>query len=129
MTNFWRSNFNEYSMPAAAVVLTPEAGGGGNVPSAYATIIGGKVVYDKSPTAFCSVSFNRVLQAYGGTLKPEAVAGVPISYAKVVDGLPRFVLLIPVRLCRDPFSVYPFFDSFRCHRVDPATGYQTVYRY
>ena len=75
-----------FTMPAAAVVLTPEAGAHGNVSSSYATVDGGKVVYNKSPTAFCSVTFNKILEAYGGTLKPEAVAGVPTSYATVIAG-------------------------------------------
>ena len=98
-----------FTMPAVAVVLTPEAGAGGSIPSAYATVTGGKVVYDKSPTAFCSVSFNRVLQAYGGTLKPEAVAGVPTSYAKVVDGK---VVFNDVPIAYEPIAYHSIFTAY-----------------
>lgn len=42
--------------------------------------------FEKSPTAYASsYQFNDMLAAYGLTLAPEAVTGVPSSYAKVVD--------------------------------------------
>jgi hypothetical protein len=47
------------AMSAAAVVLVPPAT---DVPSAYATVTQDKVVYDKSPTAFCSISFDKILR-------------------------------------------------------------------
>lgn len=96
------------TMPAVAVVLTPEAGGG-NVPSAYATVTGGKVVYDKSPTAFCSVTFDRVLHAYGLTLKPDAVAGVPTSYAKVSDGK---VVFNDTPIAYEPVAYHSIFTAY-----------------
>lgn len=42
--------------------------------------------FGKSPTAFCSETFNAILGSCGVQLTPEAVANVPASYAKVVDG-------------------------------------------
>lgn len=98
-----------FTMPAAAVVLTPEAGAGGKIPSAYATVIGGKVVYDKSPTAFCSVSFDRILQAYGGTLTPGGVAGVPTSYAKVIDGK---IIFNDVPVAYEPVAYHSIFTAY-----------------
>jgi outer membrane protein OmpA-like peptidoglycan-associated protein len=42
--------------------------------------------FEKSSTAYASsYRFNDMLAAYGLTLAPEAVSGVPTSYAKVVD--------------------------------------------
>ena len=98
-----------YTMPAGAVVLTPDAGGNADVPSAYATVTGGKVVYDKSPTAFCSVTFNKVLHAYGLTLKPEAVAGVPTSYAKVSDGK---VVFNDTPIAYEPVAYHSIFTAY-----------------
>jgi hypothetical protein len=44
-------------------------------------------VFEKSSTAYASsYKFNDLLEAYGLTLAPEAVSGVPSSYAKVADG-------------------------------------------
>ena len=96
-----------FTMPAGAVVLTPEAGR--NVSSTYATVVGGKVVYDKSPTAYCSVTFNRVLEAYGLVLKPEAVAGVPTSYAKVVDGK---VVFNDTPIAYEPIAYHSIFTAY-----------------
>ncbi len=98
-----------FTMPAAAVVLKPEAGAGGNVPSAYATVNGNKVVYDKSPTAFCSVSFDKILQAYGLTLKPEAVAGVPTSYAKVSGGK---IIFNDTPIAYEPVAYHSIFTAY-----------------
>lgn len=97
------------TMPAAAVVLTPEGRAVGNVPSAYASVVGGKIVYDKSPTAFCSVSFDKILQAYGGSLKPDAVSGVPTSYAKVIDGK---VVLNDTPIAYEPVAYHSIFTAY-----------------
>ena len=72
------------ALPVAAIVLTPEAGV--NVTSSYSRVVGSSVVYNKSPTAYSSSSFNKILEAYGLILTPEAVDGLPPSYAKVVGG-------------------------------------------
>lgn len=71
------------SMPAMAIELSPDAT---SVPSTYAKVAGGEVLYNSTPTAYSSVTFNSILEAYGLTLAPENVAGVPTSYAKVADG-------------------------------------------
>lgn len=96
-----------FAMPAAAVVLNPPATG---VTSAYATVSkDNKVVYDPSPTAFCSISFDKILQAYGGSLKPEAVAGVPTSYAKVSDGK---VVLNDNSIAYEPEAYHSIFTAY-----------------
>lgn len=44
-------------------------------------------MFDKSSTAYSSsFKFNSLLEVYGLKMDPEAVAGVPSSYAKVVEG-------------------------------------------
>lgn len=96
-----------FTMPAVAVVLTPQAGD--KVPSAYATVTGGKIFYEKSPTAFCSVTFNEVMHAYGLTLKPEAVAGVPTSYAKVSDGK---VVFNDNSIAYEPVAYHSIFTAY-----------------
>ena len=96
-----------FTMPAGAVVLTPE--GGRNVASAYATVVAGKVVYDKSPTAFCSVTFNKVLEAYGLILRPDAVSGVPTSYAKVSDGK---VVFNDTPIAYEPVAYHSIFTAY-----------------
>jgi outer membrane protein OmpA-like peptidoglycan-associated protein len=70
------------SLPASSIELSPDAT---NVPVEYAKIVDGNVVYDKTSTAYDSITFNAILNAYGLSLAPEAVPGVPTSYAKVVD--------------------------------------------
>lgn len=67
-------------LPAMAIELSPDAE---NVPSTYAKVANGKVMYRSTSTAYCSDTFNSILSAYGLTLSPEAVVGVPTSYAKV----------------------------------------------
>lgn len=96
-----------FAMPAGAVVLAPEAGR--NVPSTYATVSGGTVVYDKSPTAYCSVNFNRILEAYGIVLRPEAVAGVPTSYAKASDGK---VVFNDTPTAYEPIAYHSIFTAY-----------------
>ena len=96
-----------FAVPAAAIVLTPEAGV--KVPSVYATVTGGKVVYDKSPTAFSSSTFNKVLEAYGLSLKPEAIAGVPTSYAKTVAGK---VVFNENSIAYEPVGYHSIFTSY-----------------
>jgi outer membrane protein OmpA-like peptidoglycan-associated protein len=95
------------AMPAAAIVLTPEAGV--NVTSSYAKVIGGKVVYDKSPTAYSSSGFNKILEAYGLVLKPEAVGGVPTSYANVVGGK---VVFNEIPVAYEPVGYHSIFTSY-----------------
>ncbi len=95
------------ALPAAAIVLTPEAGV--NVSSSYAKVIGGKVVYDKSPTAYSSSGFNKIMEAYGLVLKPEAVGGVPTSYAKVVGGK---VVFNEIPVAYEPVGYHSIFTSY-----------------
>lgn len=71
------------SLPASAIELSPDAA---NIPSVYASVKDGVVVYKNSPTAYSADTFNAILTAYGIELTPEAAANVPASYAKVVDG-------------------------------------------
>jgi OOP family OmpA-OmpF porin len=68
-----------------------------------------KIVYDKSPTAFCSITFDKILQAYGGSLKPEAVAGMPTSYAKVSDGK---VVLNDTSIAYEPVAYHSIFTAY-----------------
>ncbi|OEU57736.1 MAG: hypothetical protein BA862_12570 [Desulfobulbaceae bacterium S3730MH12] len=75
------------SLPASAIELSPDAT---NIPSDYASVKGGKVVYNNKATAYSSITFNAILNSYGLTLAPEQVAGVPPSYAKVVNDKPVF---------------------------------------
>lgn len=75
------------SLPASAIELSPDAT---NIPSDYASVKGGKVVYNNKATAYSSITFNAILNSYGLTLAPEQVAGVPASYAKVVNDKPVF---------------------------------------
>ena len=96
-----------FTMPAGAIVLTPE--GAQNVPSAYAKVIGGKVVYEKSPTAYSSSSFNKVLEGYGLQLKPEAVSNLPTSYAKVEGGKVTFN---EVPTAYEPIAYHAIFTSY-----------------
>ncbi len=69
------------SLPAFAIELSPDATG---VPSGYAKVKDGKVMYNNVVTAYCSATFNDILNSHGLTLTPETVADVPTSYAKVV---------------------------------------------
>lgn len=71
------------ALPAAAIELSPDAA---NIPSIYASVTDGQIVYKNSPTAYSSETFNAILAAYGLELTPEAAANVPASYAQVVDG-------------------------------------------
>ncbi|GEM_PF-486593 len=75
------------SLPASAIELSPDAT---NIPSEYASVKGGKVVFNNKATAYSSITFNAILNSYGLTLPPEQVAGVPPSYAKVVNDKPVF---------------------------------------
>ena len=69
-----------FSIPAVAIELMPETAG--PVPSVYATVRDGSIVYERGATAYCPSTFNKILMAYGLALTPEAVANVPMSYAK-----------------------------------------------
>jgi len=71
------------SLPASAIELSPDAA---NIPSVYASVTDGQIVYKNSPTAYSPDTFDAILTAYGLELTPEAAANVPASYAKVVDG-------------------------------------------
>ncbi len=75
------------SLPASAIELNPDAT---NIPSDYASVKGGKVVFNNRSTAYSSITFNSILNSYGLTLAPERVAEVPPSYAKVVNDKPVF---------------------------------------
>ena len=70
------------SLPVSAVELSSDSA---NVPSGYASIKGGKVVYNRTATAYSSATFNAILNSYGLNLAPGSVSGVPRSYAKVVN--------------------------------------------
>ena len=95
------------AMPAAAIVLTPEAGV--NVTSSYAKVVGGKVVYEKSPTAYSSASFNKILEAYGLRLNKEAVGGVPTSYAQVGGDK---VVYNEIPVAYEPVAYHSIFTSY-----------------
>jgi OOP family OmpA-OmpF porin len=71
------------ALPAAAIELSPDAA---NIPSIYASVKDGQVVYRDSSTAYSPGTLNAILTAYGLELTPEAAANVPASYAQVVDG-------------------------------------------
>jgi OOP family OmpA-OmpF porin len=71
------------ALPASAIELSPDAA---NIPSIYASVKDGQVVYRDSPTAYSPGTLNAILTAYGLELTPEAAANVPASYAEVVDG-------------------------------------------
>ncbi|MBW2683115.1 MAG: OmpA family protein [Deltaproteobacteria bacterium] len=75
------------SLPASAIELSPDAT---NIPSDYASVKGGKVVFNSRSTAYSSITFNSILNSYGLTLAPGRVAEVPPSYAKVVNDKPVF---------------------------------------
>ena len=104
------TGFAAFTMPAAAIELTPKADV--KVPSAYATVSGGKILYEKSPTAYSSVTFNKVLEAYGLILKPEAVSGVPTSYAKVSDGK---VIFNDTSTAYEPVAYHSIFTAYGLH--------------
>ena len=70
------------SLPASAIELSPDAT---NIPPDYASVNGGKVVYNNTATAYSSITFNAILNSYGLTLPPERVADVPPSYVKVAN--------------------------------------------
>ncbi len=74
------------SVPAFAIELTPDAAQ--NVPSNYAVVKDGTVVYDNSPSAYSPKTFNAIMEAYGLDLTAGdvAAADIPPTYAKVVDG-------------------------------------------
>ncbi|HBG19333.1 MAG TPA: hypothetical protein DDY32_08680 [Desulfobulbaceae bacterium] len=95
------------AMPASAIVLTPEAGV--NVTSSYAKVVGGKVVYEKSPTAYSSASFNKILEAYGLRLNKEAVGGVPTSYAQVGGDK---VVYNEIPIAYEPVAYHSIFTSY-----------------
>ncbi len=99
------ASLSAFAMSAGAVVLPSDA----KVASSYATVVGGKVVYEKSPTAFCSITFDQILKAYGGALKPEAVAGVPTSYAKASDGK---VVLNDTAIAYEPVAYHSIFTAY-----------------
>lgn len=71
------------SLPASAIELSPDAA---NIPSIFASVKDGQVVYRTKSTAYSPDTLNGILTAYGLELTPEAAAGVPASYAQVVDG-------------------------------------------
>jgi len=58
------------SLPGLAIELTPEAAG----------------MLGKATTAYSPNTINAILEAQGLSLNPDAVSGVPASYAKVADG-------------------------------------------
>jgi OOP family OmpA-OmpF porin len=105
LTILTAASLTAFAVSAGAVVLPSDA----KVASSYATVVGGKVVYEKSPTAFCSITFDQILKAYGGALKPEAVAGVPTSYAKASDGK---VVLNDTPIAYEPVAYHSIFTAY-----------------
>jgi outer membrane protein OmpA-like peptidoglycan-associated protein len=105
LTLLTAASLSVFAMSAGAVVLPSDA----KVDSAYAKVAGGKVVYEQSPTAFCSITFDQILKAYGGNLKPEAVAGVPTSYAKVVD---KKVVLNDTPVAYEPVAYHSIITAY-----------------
>jgi OOP family OmpA-OmpF porin len=64
------------SIPALSIELSPEVAQREGTP-----------LFEKPSTAYSSAyQFNAILEAYGLKLEPEAVSGVPSTYAKVADG-------------------------------------------
>lgn len=98
--------FAAFTLPAAAIELSPRVDV--KLPS-YATVSGGKIVYEKAPTAYCSISFNKILEGYGLTLKPEAVSGVPTSYAKVSGGK---VIFNDISIAYEPIAYHSIFTAY-----------------
>lgn len=70
-----------FSLPAAAIELKPETAEA--VPSVYATVRDGNIVYARGATAYSPRTLNKILEAYGLTLPPAAVADAPMSYASM----------------------------------------------
>lgn len=105
LTLITAASLSAFAMSAGAVVLPSDA----KVDSAYAKVAGGKVAYEKAPTAFCSVTFNQILKAYGGDLKAEAVKGVPTSYAKAQDGK---VVFNDVPIAYEPVDYHAIFTAY-----------------
>jgi outer membrane protein OmpA-like peptidoglycan-associated protein len=95
------------AVPAMSIVLDPEAGK--NVPSVFAKVVGGKVVYDRTSTAYSSVTFNEILKAYGLELAPEMVGSVPTSYATAKDGT---VVFNRVGTAYAPAGYHTIFTSY-----------------
>lgn len=93
-------------LPAVAIELSPDAT---NVPSSYAKIADGKVLYNETSTAYSSDTFNAILEAYGLTLAPGNVAGVPSSYAKA-DG--DTVMFNNTIVAYDPQQYHNIFTAY-----------------
>ncbi len=71
-----------FALPAFAIELSPNAS---SIPSVFAKATGGKVIYDRASTAYCSNTFNKILEGYGLKISSENVANVPATYAKTSD--------------------------------------------
>ena len=93
-------------LPAVAIELSPDAS---NVPSSYAKLVDGKVLYNETSTAYSSDTFNAILEAYGLTLAPENVANVPTSYAKT-DG--DKIMFNKTIVAYDPQQYHDIFTAY-----------------
>lgn len=93
-------------LPAMAIELSPDAT---NVPSSYAKLAEGAVMYNNTTTAYSSETFNEILTAYGLTLSPEGVANVPTSYAKVAMDK---VVFNRTHIAYDPQGYHDIFTAY-----------------
>jgi len=73
-----------FSLPSSALETTPDIVA--KVPSTYATVKGGEIVYNKSATAYSPDTFNAILEAYGLSLSADALGDVPSTYATANGG-------------------------------------------
>jgi outer membrane protein OmpA-like peptidoglycan-associated protein len=66
--------------------LKPEAVAG--VPTSYAKVAGGKIVFNDTPVAYEPIAYHSISTAYGFQLTPEEVKAKlgAVDYAKVIDG-------------------------------------------
>lgn len=90
-----------------AIVLTPEQAV--NTPSIYATVVDGKVVHDAIPTAYSSVTFNKILTSYGIELDKSKIGDVPSSYAKISGDV---IVFNGSPMAYDPPGYHKIFTSY-----------------
>jgi len=71
--------------PSLAVDLEPQDAG--DVPTTFAVVKDGTLVYSKSPTAYSPAEINNIMEAYGYELSANAVTDdLPTGFAKASDG-------------------------------------------
>lgn len=76
------------ALPAIAVEMAADAARAMSVPTHYATVKDGQVVFGKSATQYSPDQFDKIMNAYGLELTADAAADLtsPVNYAKVRDG-------------------------------------------